>query len=132
METACSSKISVSTIRLSVAGTVGQTQTEVPRGLGLTPMSALKTTNKRLPIHPDKQDPPKCHHHHHRQTSLLEPSLEDFTKLHPVFTSLDFGTFFYGTRSSALRPTPNLEDQVTVFMSPSGRMAQICSLFVAM
>jgi hypothetical protein len=27
--------------------------------------------------------------------------------------------------SSALRPTPNLEDQVPVFMSPSDRMAQL-------
>jgi hypothetical protein len=33
---------------------------------------------------------------------------------HPSFTSLDFATliFFRRARSSALRPTPNLEDQV--------------------
>jgi hypothetical protein len=32
--------------------------------------------------------------------------------------------FFYSTRSSALRPTPNLEDQVSVFISHSDRVAQ--------
>jgi hypothetical protein len=32
--------------------------------------------------------------------------------------------FFYRARSSALLPTPNLEDQVPVFMFPSDRMAQ--------
>jgi hypothetical protein len=46
---------------------------------------------------------------------------------HPVLTSLEFATiiFFYGTRSSALRPTPNLWDQVTVFMWPIGRVVQL-------
>jgi hypothetical protein len=29
--------------------------------------------------------------------------------------------FFYRTMSSALRPTPNLKDQVSVFMSPSDK-----------
>jgi hypothetical protein len=45
----------------------------------------------------------------------------------PVFISLDFGTiFFYRARLSALRPTPNLEDQVSVFtMSPSDRVVQL-------
>jgi hypothetical protein len=43
---------------------------------------------------------------------------------------------FYKARSSALRPTPNLEEQVPVFMSPSDRVAQLYpqapgSLFVA-
>jgi hypothetical protein len=33
--------------------------------------------------------------------------------------------FFYRARSSALRPIPNLEDQVSVFMSPSDRVAQL-------
>jgi hypothetical protein len=38
--------------------------------------------------------------------------------------------------SSAWRPTPNLEDQVPVFMSPSDRVAELCpqasgSLFFA-
>jgi hypothetical protein len=27
---------------------------------------------------------------------------------------------------SALRPTPNLEDQAPIFMSPSDRVAQLC------
>jgi hypothetical protein len=40
-------------------------------------------------------------------------------------------------RSSALRPTPNLEDQVSLFMSPSDRVGQLYpkapgSLFVAL
>jgi hypothetical protein len=33
--------------------------------------------------------------------------------------------FFYRTKSSALRPTPNLEDQVPIFMSPNNRLAQL-------
>jgi hypothetical protein len=32
--------------------------------------------------------------------------------------------FFYNAGSSALRRTPNLEDQVSVFMPRSGRAAQ--------
>jgi hypothetical protein len=55
------------------------------------------------------------------KTALLEPqlSLEYYAGLHPVFTSLDFATifFFNRSRSSAFRPTPNLADQVPVFMS---------------
>jgi hypothetical protein len=56
---------------------------------------------------------------------------------HPVFTSFDFATiFFYGTKSSVLLSTPNLEDQVPVFMSPSDRVARLYpqapgSLFIA-
>jgi hypothetical protein len=73
------------------------------------------------------------------KTALFEPypSLGDYVRLHLVFTSLDFSTiFFYRARSSALRPTPNLDCQVSVFMSPSDRMAQLYpqapgSLFVA-
>jgi hypothetical protein len=43
--------------------------------------------------------------------------------------------FFYNVRSSALHPTPNLEDQVSVFMYPSDRVSQLylqaqSSLFV--
>jgi hypothetical protein len=56
----------------------------------------------------------------------------------PVFNSLDFATIyiFYRARSSALRLTSNLEDQVSVFMCPSDRVAQLYpqapgSLFVA-
>jgi hypothetical protein len=33
--------------------------------------------------------------------------------------------FFYTARSSALRPTPNLENQVFVCMSPSERVVQL-------
>jgi hypothetical protein len=57
---------------------------------------------------------------------------------HPVFTSLDFTTIisFCRARSSALCATLNLVDQVSVFTSPSDRMAQLYphalgSLFVA-
>jgi hypothetical protein len=40
--------------------------------------------------------------------------------------SLDFVTvIFYTARLSALCPTPNLEDQVSVLMSPSDRVAQL-------
>jgi hypothetical protein len=35
---------------------------------------------------------------------------------HPVFTSLAFATFFYKAKSSALRPIPKLEAQVSVFI----------------
>jgi hypothetical protein len=51
---------------------------------------------------------------------------------------MDFVTiFFYRASSSALRPTPNLEDRVSVFMSPSDKVAQLYpqapgSLFVAL
>jgi hypothetical protein len=45
-------------------------------------------------------------------------------------------SFFYRARSSDLHPTPNLEDQVPVFISPSDKVAQLYpqapgSLFVA-
>jgi hypothetical protein len=63
-----------------------------------------------------------------RKTSFFEPhsSLEDSARLHLVFTSLDFVTIlFYKARSSALRPTPNVEDQAPVFMSPSDRVPQL-------
>jgi hypothetical protein len=33
--------------------------------------------------------------------------------------------FFYSAGLSALRPTPNLEHQVSVLMSPSDRVAQL-------
>jgi hypothetical protein len=33
--------------------------------------------------------------------------------------------FFYRARSLALRPNPNLENQVAILMSPSERVAQI-------
>jgi hypothetical protein len=63
------------------------------------------------------------------ETALLEPwsSLEDSASLYPVFTSLDFAKIFssYRAKSSAMRPTPNLEDQDPVSMSTSGRVAEL-------
>jgi hypothetical protein len=45
---------------------------------------------------------------------------------HPVFASLNFAAvIFYRARLSALSPTPNLEDQVSAFMSPSDKVAQL-------
>jgi hypothetical protein len=47
------------------------------------------------------------------------PSLKDSARLLPVLTSLDsVNIIFCRTRCSALRPTPNLEDKVRVFMPP--------------
>jgi hypothetical protein len=64
-----------------------------------------------------------------KKTVVFEPylSIEDSAELRPVFTSLDIATiiFFYRARSSALRPTPNLEDQVPVFMSLSDKVTQL-------
>jgi hypothetical protein len=75
------------------------------------------------------------HHHHWPQPSFWESAEFD-----PVFTYFDFATFFFfffhKAKSSALRPSLNLEHQVCVFMCPSDRMAQLYlqasdSLFVA-
>jgi hypothetical protein len=55
------------------------------------------------------------------ETALVEPqpSSENSTRLHPVFSSLDFATIiFYRARSSALRPTPNMEDQLSLYLCP--------------
>jgi hypothetical protein len=54
---------------------------------------------------------------------------------HPVFTSLDFATIHFFTEQLCVQ-SPNLEDQVSVFMFPSDRAAQLYpqvpgSLFVA-
>jgi hypothetical protein len=50
------------------------------------------------------------------------PSFEYSARLnHPVFATI----YFYRARSSDLRPTPNLEDQVPVFISPSDRFVQL-------
>jgi hypothetical protein len=63
------------------------------------------------------------------KTDLFEPypSLEDSARFHLVFTSLNFATIFflYTASASAFHPTPNLEDQVSVFMSSSDRVAQL-------
>jgi hypothetical protein len=69
-------------------------------------------------------------HHHQWRNNLSEPqlSLDCSVRLHLIFTSLDFArvNFFYRARLSALQPTPKLEDQVSVFMSPTDRVAQFC------
>jgi hypothetical protein len=41
-----------------------------------------------------------------------------------VFTSLDIAKIFYRARSSAMRPTPNLEDQACTYVL-SDRVAQL-------
>jgi hypothetical protein len=73
------------------------------------------------------------YYHHHWQSSpfcviaFLRRSCQICLEfIHPVFTSLDFATaFFYRSRWSALHPIPNLEDQVSIFMSPGDRVAQL-------
>jgi Ca2+/Na+ antiporter len=56
------------------------------------------------------------------QTALFEPyhTSEDSTKFDRVFSFLDLATiiFFHRARSSALRPTSNLEDQVLYLCPP--------------
>jgi hypothetical protein len=59
------------------------------------------------------------------QTSLF---VAIYTWIRPSgFHFLDFATiiFFYRARSSALRPTPNPEDQVSLFISPNNRVVQL-------
>jgi hypothetical protein len=54
------------------------------------------------------------------------PSLEDSARLSSGFSLFGFrNNNFYRSRSSSLRPSLNLEDQVSVFMSPSDRVAQV-------
>jgi hypothetical protein len=59
-----------------------------------------------------------------------KPTLEDSARLiHLVFGSFDFATIIvYRASSSFLRPIINLEDQVSVFISPSSRVAQLYPL----
>jgi hypothetical protein len=85
------------------------------------------------------------HHHYHHGPNILFLSIAAYRRFchicpeldHTVFTSSDFAIIiFYTARSSALHPTPNLEDQVPVFMSPQWLSAQFYpqapgSLFVA-
>jgi hypothetical protein len=82
------------------------------------------------------------HHHHHWQNSIFWATafFRRFSLI-CLFLAIHFfgfhnNTFFYRSWSSALCPTPNLEVQVPVFMSPSDRVAQLYlqapySLFVA-
>jgi hypothetical protein len=73
------------------------------------------------------------------KTALSEPQeiLSDLSDSPSSFHSFEFrNNNFYRARSLALRPTPNLEDQVPVFMSPSDSVIQLYpqaagSLFVA-
>jgi hypothetical protein len=72
--------------------------------------------------------------HHHCQTALFEKILPDFIRFSLLWISQQY--FFYRARSSALRPTPNLENQVSVYMFASDKAAQFYprvpgSLFVA-
>jgi hypothetical protein len=67
-------------------------------------------------------------HHNRWQNSFLGPSLEDSARFTIRFSLLWISEqhfFFYRARLSALRPTPNMEDQVSVFMSSSDRLAQL-------
>jgi hypothetical protein len=60
--------------------------------------------------------------------SLPQKILPDLSWITPAgfnFFAFRNNSFFYGARSSALRRTPNLEDQVSVFTSPSDRVAQL-------
>jgi hypothetical protein len=57
-----------------------------------------------------------------KQNSFSEKILSDFFIDHPVFTSLDFATIFF---VSILCPTPNLENQFSVFIFSSDRVPQL-------
>jgi hypothetical protein len=84
------------------------------------------------------------HHHHHWQNSpiwaiaLFRRFCQNRQLDRPVFTSLDFATiiFLHSKVIGLVSNSPNLEDQVSVFTSPSDRVAQLYpqaldSLFVA-
>jgi hypothetical protein len=43
----------------------------------------------------------------------------------PPLLRFQNSSFFYGVGLLAPRPTPNLEDQVSVFMTPGDRVAQL-------
>jgi hypothetical protein len=75
------------------------------------------------------------HHYHHWQNSpfLSIAFLRRFCQICLNYT-IRFSLlctlqqqFVHRARSSALRPAPNLEDQVPVFMSPSYRVVQLYS-----
>jgi hypothetical protein len=78
------------------------------------------------------------HHHHHRQNSPFRAIgfLIRFCQIYSFlgitlsgFHFLDFAVIiFYRARSSGLRPTPNLKDQVSVFMVHSDKVAQLYPL----
>jgi hypothetical protein len=76
-----------------------------------------------------------CHHqrHHNWQNSSFWAIafLRRFCQIAAGFHSFGFrdnNFYFYGARSSALRPKPNPEEQVSVFTSSSERVAQLCPL----
>jgi hypothetical protein len=73
--------------------------------------------------HHHHHHPHHHHHHHHQHHWKNSPSSENSARF--VFSQtirfhlLEFATIlFYRARSSALLPTPNLEDHGPVFMSP--------------
>jgi hypothetical protein len=43
----------------------------------------------------------------------------------PLFWGFLTITYFYGAGLLVQRPTPNLEDQISVFMTPGDRVAQL-------
>jgi hypothetical protein len=57
--------------------------------------------------------------------NLPQKILRDFIRSSLRFFGFRNNVFSYTARSLALRPNPNLEDQVSVFMSPSDRVAQL-------
>jgi hypothetical protein len=60
------------------------------------------------------------HHHHHHHHMSLQP------KSGPGLPFWCFVTItFYGAGFLVQRPTPNLEDQASVFMTPGDRVAQL-------
>jgi hypothetical protein len=76
-------------------------------------------------------------HHWQNSTFWAIAFLRRFCQIWTGFYFIGFrNNNFYRARSSALPPTPNLEDQVPVFISPSDRVTQLYpqapgSLFVA-
>jgi hypothetical protein len=78
-------------------------------------------------------------HHHWRNSPFWSTAfLKRLCQIASGFYLFGFRDFFffYRAKSSALSPTPNLQDQVPVFMSPTDSVAQLYpqapgSLFVA-
>jgi hypothetical protein len=68
-------------------------------------------------------------HHYHRQNCPFGAIAFRIRFCHIAYGFHFFGfcnnNLFYRVQSSALHPTPNLEDQVSVFMSSSVRVAQL-------
>jgi hypothetical protein len=68
------------------------------------------------------------HHHHHRKNDpfWVIAFRRRFCQIPSGFHFFGFrNNFFYRGRSSILHPTPNLEDHVSIFMSPMTGCAQL-------